>query len=208
LTISEHNVLWVPLSASFAPGFISPNPAILTGLVSDMKDMVDQLYKLAEQNGVIGVKEAKSGIAKQWDFIALEGVLKKTSAIAKVAEHQIAMLFQAYTAESFEVVSEYPWEFGPISVGDEVDTFDKIQAKATSKLFKAEIEKKMAKLMLNDMPREELNKILDDIDGAYAQKKEAATAAIGNLIGQGATGAPSEAPMGETGAQDENSMAA
>jgi hypothetical protein len=72
LTIGSNNVLFVPMAATIPPGFASPNPAIQTNLMLNATSVREDLFRLAEQNGVIGVQQAKSGLALSWEFFAHE----------------------------------------------------------------------------------------------------------------------------------------
>ena len=108
-----HNVLWIPQDASIPPGFASPNPAILDGLVKNNEGLSAELYKLAGQNGVTGVVKQESGIAKEWDFRSESTVLTKTSRISEDAELKVIEIFKLYTGEEFDYTVKYPDEFQP-----------------------------------------------------------------------------------------------
>jgi len=124
-SIGTHNFIQVPIEASITPGYTSPDSSILSGLVDNGEKLREDLFRIAGQNGVVGVQDSKSGIAKQWDFLAHEIVLKKTSKIATWTEEQIIALFQAYTGETFEYRVIYPSDFQP---QDHIIMLDTIQA--------------------------------------------------------------------------------
>jgi hypothetical protein len=114
VTIGHSNFISVNNEAKFAPGFASPNPAHHANLLKSCERMAEDIISLAGQQGVvIGIQQAKSGIAKEWDFRAQEAVLRKTSQAAEALEMDIANLFKLYTKTSFDYTADYPDRFAP-----------------------------------------------------------------------------------------------
>jgi hypothetical protein len=111
-TIGHANVIEVPLDAKFPPGYTSPNPSMMDGLVKNSDRLIEAVYRNAKQKGVIVVVE-QSGIAKQWDFRGEEAVLKRTATAGQKLEMTIANLFMRYTKTNFEFVVVYPKEYSP-----------------------------------------------------------------------------------------------
>jgi hypothetical protein len=200
LTISESNVLWVPKDSPFAPGFASPPMDIHNGLIAAMADLVEHFYRLAEQSGVVGVMRQLSGVSKEWDFRALESILKMSSTMAVSIEKNITTLWNAYTNQSVEVDSDYPWDFGPVSAAEELKTYESVKD-VKSDQFKMEIEKKQARLLLSDIETEDFDAVLEDIEKVYEEPEEVIVPQFGNPTGQ--MGNPEENMMGATGMQGE-----
>jgi len=151
-SIGTHNIVWLPMGTTIPPDFASPDPAILAGLIDSNEKLRDDLFRIAGQKGVIAIEKKESGIAKQWDFIAHETSLKKTSMIASTLEHKIIEIFKLYTPnEPFEYIVEYPDSFAPENDAQELEDFDKLllmelPAKATLLIkrmaFETKVEKK------------------------------------------------------------------
>jgi hypothetical protein len=110
--IGHANVIEVPLDAKFPPGYTSPNPAMMEGLVKNCDRLTEAIYRNARQKGVIALVE-QSGIAKQWDFRGEESVLKRTATAAKGLEMKIAELFGKFIKTTFEYTVEYPKNYSP-----------------------------------------------------------------------------------------------
>jgi hypothetical protein len=113
VVLGTNNYLSVPMDAKITPGFISPDAAHLTNLVANCDKAREDLYRIAEQSGVVGVKSAESGISKQWDFIAHESVLKTTAYVAEQTEYKIIDLLGRYAREVFDYECDYPQEYSP-----------------------------------------------------------------------------------------------
>lgn len=163
-TISPYNAIIISTQSTIPPQFISPNPEILTALRENNEALREDLFRIAEQSGVVGVASAKSGIAIQWDFYAHESQLKKTAKLATDMEHSIATLFQLYTGEQFEYTVEYPSDFQPGNVLSVVDTFKKILDLGIPEKFKAVLFEKLARIVMSDMDPVRLQEVVDDIN--------------------------------------------
>jgi len=123
--VGTHNLLNIPMDSKFPPGFASPDPNILKGLMENGKELREDLLRIAGQRGIIGVTAAKSGVAMQWDFRAEEAPLKSTSMKADWLEHEIIKIFQLYTPnEVFEYHAEYPDNFKPINIDENIKVVD------------------------------------------------------------------------------------
>lgn len=115
-TIGTKNVWTIPIEATMPPGFASPDPNILKGLVENREKLRESLFIIAGQHGVTGVADGKSGIAKQWDFKAHESVLQTTGKIAEQLELQVMEIFKLWTNEEFEYNVHYKDEFQPANI--------------------------------------------------------------------------------------------
>lgn len=110
--IGHSNVIEVPLDAKFPPGYTSPNPAMMEGLVKNADRLKESIYVCARQKGVVALVE-QSGIAKQWDFRGEESVLKRTALASYNLEMSVKKLFELFTKTSFEYTVQYPKQFSP-----------------------------------------------------------------------------------------------
>lgn len=112
-TTGTKNLWTIPIDTSIPPGFASPDPAILTGLVENGEKLRESMFAIAGQHGVTGVADSASGIAKQWDFKAHESVLQTTGKMAETLETRVMDIFKLYTGEDFEYLVHYKDEFQP-----------------------------------------------------------------------------------------------
>lgn len=164
LSLGAHNVIFVPPETQFMPTFISPNPAILVGLMVNSEKLRDDLYKLAEQNGVTAVKSMTSGVAESFRFFGHETVLQRVSRMASTLDYAIFDLFCRYTNETPTYTADYPVDFAPGNITAEVDSLDKYLKQNLPAKAKSLALKKWTRLVLNDQDQEELQEALDEID--------------------------------------------
>lgn len=125
--LGSNNYLSVPIDASNMPVFAAPPAELLEGLLLQREKKRDDLFSLAEQNGVIGVKkEAKSGIALSYEFRAYETTLRKTAEIATRVEAGVFELFSAWTEIRSSYTFEYPMEFQPQRELEQVTIYETV----------------------------------------------------------------------------------
>jgi len=164
LTLGDKNVLFVPTGSTLAPGFASPDPTILRGLIENGDKMREDLFRMAEQQGVTGVQSGSSGVAMQWDFFSHESVLQRTSYLACTLEEKIADLFMLYTNEDFIYIVEYPEDFQPNNKMDELKLYDLALTQNPPVRMRAKIQEKIAHLLFNDSESEEdIDEIIEEI---------------------------------------------
>lgn len=164
-TVGPHNVILVPMDATIAPGFASPNPGILAGLVENNEKNRADLFRMAEQMGVYAVEtsKAESGVALAWKFFGQEAQLKKTARLATDLEHSIMTLFKLYTQEEFEYVVDYPFDYQPGDRLREVTIYKEIVNLNPPDKMRKKIFEKIARIMFVDEEAEVLQEIIEDI---------------------------------------------
>lgn len=172
LSLGSRNVLYIPPETTIAPSFISPNPSILVGLMVNSEKLRDDLYKLAEQNGVTAVKSEASGVSESFRFFGHETVLQKVSGLASKLDTAIFDLFGLYTNEAPEHKADYPTDFAPGNVVVEIDSLQKFMSQNPPPKSYALAMQKWARLTLSDQDPEELQEALDEIGEYYNVKEE------------------------------------
>jgi hypothetical protein len=176
VTLGPHNVIFVPMEASMSPGFASPDSSILKGLVDNAEALKNSIFQIAQQNGVYGIQEAKSGIAMSYDFYAQEYQLHKTAYMATDLEESLVDLFMKYTNTEYEYIVQYPEEYQPGNSKSIIDSYKVVMEMQPPAMFKAALFEKMARLLLNDADETKLNAIIADINSSMS------TTASNNLM--------------------------
>lgn len=171
ISLGSRNVLFVPMDTTITPSFISPNPSILVGLMVNAEKLREDLYKLAEQNGVTAVKSEASGVSESYRFFGHESVLQKISALAGKLDQAIFDLFCLYTGETPEYSTDYPTDFAPGNITVEVETLEKYLGQNPPPKAKSLALQKWTRLILADQDPEELQEALDEI-AAEAEEPE------------------------------------
>jgi hypothetical protein len=179
IVLGPSNFLRIPMDAKLAPAYISPDAAHFVNLMNYWQELRRELYRIAKQEGVEGVVQAKSGIAKEWDFRAQESVLKETAQAAKELEIKITDIFKLYTNESFDYNPVYPEQFNPNHDNDMIVRILQIQDRMPPKALANSLWKKVAQIEYkNDEDQ------LTEINNALDMEAEAVTMAR-NAIAEG-----------------------
>lgn len=165
-TVGDKTVLFIPENMTIPPAYISANPAVLEGLVSNEDKLREDMFRLAEQNGVIGVQSAKSGVAIQWDFFAHESVLKTTSSMAKWLTDKIAELWGLYVKDDAgkKLDAEYPTDFQPNDVTAELALYDKALLMTFPPKTTAMLKSKAVRLLFADEDPQRVQECVDEIN--------------------------------------------
>lgn len=162
-TSGPWNVLWVPTTATMPPGFAAPDANIQKNLMEHQGNLREDLFRIAEQNGVIGVQSSKSGIALQWEFFAHESVLKKTSMLATELEEKISEIFKLYTGETFTYLVDYPDSFQPNDKLGELKQLDQLQLMEMPAKATAMIKEKAFRVMFADEDPDKIEAAVEEI---------------------------------------------
>lgn len=125
--ISSHSVLQAPDATNSVtpPQWIEPNPALYADARDDANSLVETIFQLFGQSGITGVKEAKSGVALEWEFKAQESKLKDTSMLTQRLDDWIQETYSKYTGDSIKGQARFPLDFQPSNVSGMVQDIDK-----------------------------------------------------------------------------------
>ena len=170
ITLGAHNVVFLPMESTMAPGFATPPEGTLRGLVDNAETLKNSIFQIAQQNGVYGIQEAKSGLAMSYDFYAQEYQLHKTAQIAKYIEDNIARLFKLYTNEEFEYIVKYPDEYRPGNTNGIIATYKEVLGMGIPEEFKKAIYEKLAYLLFEKEENDRINDIIVDINKTNQQE--------------------------------------
>lgn len=108
--------LSVPLEANHMPTWIAPDAASYEAAMKELDRLGTNLYRLAQQNGVVGVRQAASGIALAYDFRAYRSKLKETASIGESAEEKvfnIVLLYMGDQDRGYQYNPGYDQEYMP-----------------------------------------------------------------------------------------------
>jgi hypothetical protein len=119
------SALLLPMDAK-APGFLEPNPGIQGTNIDGAKYYQENLYRMCEQNGIVGVKSASSGVALAFEFMARDSVLSDTATICESVEKQMAYLFGLWTKQNIEYVCEYDRSYTPADDTVQLKVIDEV----------------------------------------------------------------------------------
>lgn len=161
------NVLFIPEGVSMSPGYLSPDVGVQAQMREHAAELREDLYRIAQQNGVVGVKQALSGVSRSYDFVAHENVLKRTAVKSAALEYATADLYKRYTGIQFTYQVEYQTDFAPTTTTEEINLLEKVYGfEGLPVAMQVAVLRRLADVMFydndrdHDMITEELNKIL------------------------------------------------
>ena len=173
ITLGTNNVLLYPAESSHAPGFIAPDRGPAEILMSSIKTLTDDMYRLSGINSVIGVQEAKSGVAKQWDFERTNQRLADFSVQCEAAEYDIIELFELWTGSSVGYKCDYPRNF---KINDVSDTIAQSQAVLDldlgSNTLLVETGRKVLDSYAPNLEPDEYDQIIGEIEEAVQRREQ------------------------------------
>jgi hypothetical protein len=151
------------------PFYLAPPTGPYGEISQNIKDLATDLFQLAGQQGITGVKTEASGISAAYDWQGQEWVLKQTSNMAKFSEEEIAKLFMLYVSEKFEYTAEYETDFQVIDQQAKGNQFGRFLQDVSSVStpytpLVAEALKEYAKGLFDGMDEEKFADIVQWID--------------------------------------------
>lgn len=111
VTIGTDNLLAYPAEAGKAPSFIAPDKGPAEVLMAQIDKLINEMYRMSGIDSVIGVQQAKSGVAKQWDFERTNQNLAAFAVRCENAEYDIIELYKLWSGDNIEYLCEYPRDF-------------------------------------------------------------------------------------------------
>lgn len=147
-----------------APQYIAPSAAPAEMLLSEIKLLVEEIYRMAGLASVTGVQTEVSGAAKAWDFESTNTTLSEFAKSVEQAEKEIAQLFGAYTGAELEFTSKYSESFGIEDAGAELDEITKALGLMIGGIFDRELKKKAARVVFKNLDDAVINEVTDDIE--------------------------------------------
>jgi hypothetical protein len=103
-----------------APFYLAPPVGPYDSITETKKHLIEELYRLAGQEGITGVRESRSGISKAFDFAAEEWVLKETAKMGEDAENGVAEFWKLFTEDDFDYCPTYTSDYKPSYEDDRV----------------------------------------------------------------------------------------
>lgn len=145
ITIGTNNLIAYPPDSAHAPAFISPSADPAQMLEAQEDRLIREMYRMTDLSAVIGVQEAKSGVAKRWEFERTNQKLADFALQCEQAELEIISLYERWTGENIAYFCEYPRDF---RINDIADSLAEAQAALDLPMnagatFRAEVMRKV-----------------------------------------------------------------
>lgn len=148
----------------FQPGFIYPpsDPASL--IQTQIKSMVEDMYRIAGLTFAATTKQEASGISRQWEF---ERTNQKLSTFAKrcaLAERKIMALVSRWMGTDLRYTVVYPDDFGITDVATELKNAQAVLDMQLTNKIKVEVAKQVLAAYVPELPADRFDAIIADIE--------------------------------------------
>lgn len=126
--------------------------ASIDKILAAITQTVESIDKMANTGAVRAtVSRTMSGVAMETEFQLLNARLSEKGDSLELAEEQIWKLWAEYMGYTWDGTVEYPDSFNLKDAGNDLDLYLKAaQAPTSSKLFKQELQKQIAKTVIED----------------------------------------------------------
>ncbi len=183
ITVGTNNTLAYPPESTHTPAFISPDAAPATMLTDQIDRLINEMYRMSGIDSVVGVQEAKSGVAKQWDFERTNQRLADFAIQCENAEKRLVDLFENWTGTVVGYVCEYPRDF---KINDVTESLTQAQAALdlgfNSPTYHLEVAKKVLSTYMANIEPETYDAIVADISASETELEQLRVAQMQGLM--------------------------
>jgi hypothetical protein len=169
--ISHYNVIEYAEGAD-APAYLTPGETplkLIWEAVDQARNEIYRLAKLSGSTGLLGVREATSGIAYAFEFNETNQSLCKKAEFLEQAEIEVHRLVGRWLQKEFDGAITYPREFGVDDFLTELQILAEARSTLTSETAIKEVEKKVANKMFAKRKQKLRKKIEEEIDSSEAK---------------------------------------
>lgn len=173
LQIGTNNVLLYDPMANHMPKYIAPDSSPANLHTDQMERLIREMYRMSGLESVVGVKEMRSGVAKQWDFERTNQRLADFAIQCENAEERIIKLYELWTGENINFICEYPRDF---KINDVADSLGQAQQALdlgfTNQVFKVEVLKKVLASYLPNIEPDIFDDIINGTEQALNEETQ------------------------------------
>lgn len=148
----------------FQPGFISPpsDPAAL--LQSQIKNLVEEMYRIAGLTFAMSTKQEASGISRQWEFERTNQCLADFAHRCAAAEAKIMALVAKWMGLELEYTATYSSDFGVTDIATELKNAQAVLDMQLTSKVKAEVARQVLAAYVPELPSDRFDAIIEDIE--------------------------------------------
>ncbi|SEJ35517.1 hypothetical protein SAMN05660742_10686 [Propionispira arboris] len=164
LVVSTTDMLLFKSISGAKPDFITPESGPSEMLLSEIQNMIQEIYRMAERANVTGVQQQTSGLSKEWDNQSSNQTIADFAKNLEAFEEKIAEIFGLYIKTNLAFISKYNDDYGVVDVSTELDKVTKALLLGIGGKFDKEVKKIAARTMLNNQDDKVVNAVIGDID--------------------------------------------
>lgn len=167
ITIGTDNLLGYPAESNKAPSYIAPDTGPAEVLMAQIDKLINEMYRMSGIDSVIGVQQAKSGVAKQWDFERTNQNLAAFAVRCENAEYDIIELYRLWSGDNIEYLCDYPRDFKVNDVSENLTQAQQAKdLEFKSDTFDSEILKKVIDAYMPNLEKETKDMIVKEAQAA------------------------------------------
>ena len=174
IVTGTENLLGYDGTLSKSPEYIGPPAEPANMQMSQIDRLIQEIYRMAKQSHTTGVEAKASGVAKAYDFEKTNPVLADFAANCELAEVEMAKVFELWTSAKLNYTCSYERDFGIIDIEQVLKDADSALQLNIGRLFNKEVKKKVVAAYLGDIPEEDYDAVIEEIetsadDAMYAE---------------------------------------
>lgn len=164
IIIGPENVL--TFTGDQMPGFITPSTAPLSFMEQRIQQQIAEIYRLAKFKGgqAMQVQSVPSGVAATVEFNEADRALSEKAEELQGAEFQMHDIWARYYGARFDGTIDYPDSFQVSAFNEELAQITSAKQAVRSDRFIRELEKRVARRMLPNVPDAVMKAIEEEID--------------------------------------------
>jgi len=148
------------------PNYITPSTAPLAFMSQRIVDLKQEIVRLANFNSgdALQVRSVPSGTAATVEFNETDRILAEKAEEAQEGEWKLHALWYRWKGSQFDGTIDYPDSFQVQSFADQVSELAQAGSGVRSDMFRRELEKRLVRRLLPNVPQELLDEIEQEID--------------------------------------------
>jgi hypothetical protein len=160
--IGNNNALmW---AGSHPPYYLAPASDPGQFILQFVQKSTDEIYKLATLWTDTGIRESRSGVSYSYEFNRTNSMLADKAQLMEEGEIAIHRLYTLWLGETWEGLIDYPDSYDVEVLEQELLTTTQAKNAVRSQTFKRELEKRVARKVLNNSTTDVLESIMHEID--------------------------------------------
>lgn len=166
ITVGTENFIAYDPEGGGKPDFIAPPPDPAKIYMEYIQLLIEQIYKLANLEFVMGTSQQKSGVALEFEFQDLNSMLSGIAMNLEQAEYKIAELVARWSGEEgFKGTISYEKDFSYRDIERDLKIAIDALSLQISQTFDSELKKRLARALLPDADEHIMERIDNEIDG-------------------------------------------
>lgn len=164
LVIGSNNALcYDGDTVKFQPGFISPPSDSAQMLQSQIKMLIEEMYRMAGLSFVTGTRQESSGIARQWEFERTNQRLSEFAKRCSMTERKMVMKVARWMGLDIDYTASYSSDFGVTDISTELKNAQAVLDMDLSPELRVEVAKQVMGSYLPELSAERFDEIVDSV---------------------------------------------